>query len=249
MYNYDLKVGDDVVFFEGRRGRSIAYSPSGKVVLCNHPIELGFAKIKIVEERDRFYLVTADHIVKDVYKDIVYEEFMEVLKLFNYKVGLDTLFTGMNGTDEHFIYAYNLEFNTIIVAETFTRSYEDKLRFNSIKVYLPGVSCRDFIRSSVFSSGSESYVMLDLAFAQTRTSSYLEMVKKCMSRVELRRYPKDFYPILWDYTESIGLNNEGTTNLGKRCLNKLLLVPESLQIFEGCSWLPELKEKIQILDL
>ena len=77
--NTTIEVGSEVCFFEGKKEKPVAYTALGKVILCKHKIPLGYARVTSVEEREKYYLVTAEHIVRDLYSGIDYNDFIQVL--------------------------------------------------------------------------------------------------------------------------------------------------------------------------
>lgn len=50
MLNETLKVGDEVLFFEGKKNKNIAYFWDGKVILCKNKISKGYVRITFVEQ-------------------------------------------------------------------------------------------------------------------------------------------------------------------------------------------------------
>lgn len=131
-----VKVGDVINFVEGKKNRQVSFFTNpGKVIICKHKIPIGYAEILSVEEKDKCFLVTAKHTIKDIYYNITYDDFIKTISLFGYRIGFDREFTGDDGMQEHQIFAYNLKTKVVIVAETFNQN-----AFNNIEVYLPSIS-------------------------------------------------------------------------------------------------------------
>lgn len=246
--NNKVEVGHEVCFFEGKDERPVTYDILGKVILCKHPISIGYAKLTSVEERDKCYLVTAEHVARDIYSGITYEEFLQVLPLHGFKLGFDRTFvhdTFDNITvDEHQVFAYNPKNRAVIVGETFTFPCEDSMEvvFNSLRTHLPGVSCFLFQRNRMFHCGGRGITVLDAGSTSRNEFGILEYTNMVMSKYG-GRWPKDEYPSLWTYEKSDNkeLDEEGNWILGKWSLQRLKLAdPECLKIFEGCDWLKEL---------
>lgn len=234
--NY-IRVGTEVCFFKGKGGRPVAYSDTGKVILCKNKIRTGYARLKTIEEKDRCFLVNADHIVKDIYSGIDYDDFIKVLPLHGYKIGFDHKFKdNTTGTMESHIYAYNLKTGVVILAETYT---PHKIQiFNSIYVYLPNVSCHYFIRDPLFVSGNSTMTKLDLANAYQRYNllTYIDLI---LSRHgSINTWPKDASLLLYNYSE------RKTNNINY--YERLLEAPESLCLFKNCDFLKEIMRDAEI---
>ena len=173
-----MKKGTEVIFKEGKNNRPVAFTEEGKVILCKHKIPLGYAKVKTVEDKGTYFLVTADHIdPKDYYYGINYEEFLKVLPLYGFKVGYDIPFKSPYGEyDERQILAYNLDNHCIIVAETF----DNKDCFNSINLYCPNLSCFEFYsHMEGFTHGSGALSVFNISFRKCdNTFSVFDRVMK-----------------------------------------------------------------------
>jgi len=134
MFNFDYEVGDTILLTEGKNNRIVGYTPTGKVILPINKVKTGYAKILTLEEKEKYILCKLQNVVKDYYEGISYEEFLIALELNGYKVGFDIPFQSpYEYGEERQIFAYNLNINTVIVAETFY----GKKSFNSIEVYCP----------------------------------------------------------------------------------------------------------------
>lgn len=246
MYEVKLNVGDEVVFFEGRNSKPVAYH-EGKVVLCKHKIPFGYAKIKKVEDRGRYFLVTADHIVRDVYTGINYEDFMAVLPLHGFKVGFDKTFAHHRNDDsvtmEHQIFAYNPHNNVVIVAETFTWEEDERaerMKFNSINVYCPQINAFQASRCNLFSHGCGNMTVYDLERGYSN-SDLLSWINQIMENIDNPIWPAKEYPSLWTYEDNDCTDENGNWDLGTKNLKKLLDAPkEALNCFKGCNWVNDL---------
>lgn len=252
MEKYGIEVGSEICFFEGKKGNPVAHTVLGKVILCKHKMPLGYARVTSVEEREKYYLVTAEHIVRDLYSGINYEEFIQVLPLQGYKIGFDRTFDHDMDEQgimaEHQIFAYNLQNRVVIVAETFTWEKGGRVGFNSIKIYLPGISVFTGYRkrTRLFRSGGASITQLDAGSTSYNQDGILEYVNDLMEREgHGNTWPADEYPSMWTYADDdLEYNEDGEWTLGKTTLKRLNLAPrECLYIFAGCNWLKDLEEK------
>jgi len=217
---------------------------NGKVILCQYKIPLGYAKIKSVEDRGNYFLVTAEHIVKDVYTGIDYDDFIKVLPLHGFNIGFDQIFTHKytddEETQEHQIYAYNLKNNVIIIAKTFTWKGDTRKGFNSINVYCPQVSVFNFSHCGCISHGTNTMTVFDLVRGSGDVD-LLQWINSIMEGVENPIWSEDDYPILWTYEDNDTTDEKGNWHLGKKHFQRLLEAPESLKIFNGYKFLKELK--------
>lgn len=239
-----IEIGSVVCFFEGKNNRPVAYTYMGKVILCKNKISLGYAKINSLEDKDNYFLVTAEHIVKDVYSGIDYDDFIAVLPLHGYKIGFDLTFENNHCdgemTQEHQIYAYNLKNNVVIVAETFTWEKGMRIGFNSIDVYCPQVNILDFIHCGYAECGNGNITVFNLTRRSNR-HDLLEWINEIMEDIENPVWPVNEYPHLWTYADNETTDENGNWNLGERHLQKLLNAPESFQIFKGCKYIEKIK--------
>ena len=115
LFNEKLEVGDEVLFFEGKKNRNIAYFWDGKVILCKNKISKGYAKITSAEDRGNFFLVTAKHIIKDYYEGISYDEFMKLLPMFGFKIGYNLEFENPYTKEDELI-QWKIKFLHIILS-------------------------------------------------------------------------------------------------------------------------------------
>ena len=238
-----VEVGDEICFFEGKNNKPVAYIWTGKVILCKHKIPLGYARVKSVEDRGKFFLVTAEHIVKDVYSGIDYEDFLKVLPLHGFKIGYDKTFEADHFDEgvkiEHQVFAYNLQNRVVIVANTFTRE-NGRMKFNSINTYCPNLGFFKYHRNVHFSNGSADMCCFDLEYGFNH-KDLLDWVNKQMEDV-IAVWPENDYPSMWDYAQHESFDKDGHWNLGEVNLRKLLDAPmEVLKVvFNGCVWAKKL---------
>lgn len=234
MFNETLKVGDEVLFFEGKKNRNIAYFWDGKVILCKNKISKGYARVTSVEDRGNFFLVTAEHIIKDYYEDISYDEFMKLLPMFGFKIGYNLEFenphTKEDGTHpmENQIFAYNLDLGMIIVAETWRLWGEET--FNSINVYCPHMDA--FKHPVGFFCGNVNMSQLNLCSIDKPIENILKNI--CKTQKENVEYASCLWPLgetpfLWHYADDRETCDEnGTWNLWERTISRILLVDKEI---------------------
>lgn len=249
MMREELMVGDEVVFFEGKNNKPVAYTWFGKVILCKHKIPLGYAKVLTVEDKGNCYLITAEHTVKDVYSGIDYDDFLQALAPHGFVLGFDKIFEadhyGEGIKTEHQIFAFNPKNKVVIVANSFTTGGRQK--FNTIEAYCPGLNIFAYhnSRNSLVSHGSALLTVFDLERGYGH-SDLLVWVNKQMEGVD-STWPSKEYPSLWTYEDHESYDENGEWNLGKKNLKKLLDAPASaLLIFEGCNWLNDLVNGVAV---
>lgn len=226
-FNETLNEGSVVLVKEGKKENPIAFTFEGKVILFKNPIKVGYAKITSITDKGNYFLCDAENIVKDYYKDIPYEEFLEVLKLKGYKIGFDISFEH-EGHEERQVLAYNLNYNTIIVAKTYRQS------FNSINVYCPNLSIFTFFRS-IFSHGGGNLSVLELC--NSKISCPLEQIHEEMEKVKRKK------GICWAESEDISLWNyaDPTTDengkwiLWESTIDRILLADKEIEKILGNS--------------
>lgn len=228
MLDETLKVGDEVLFFEGKNNRNIAYFWDGKVIICKNKISKGYARITSIEDRGNFFLVMAEHIIKDYYEDISYDEFMKLLPMFGFKIGYNLEFKNKHAKEdgthpiENQIFAYNLELGMIIVAETW--SIWGEKTFNTINVYCPYMNA--FTNPIGLFCGSVDMSVLNLCNIDKSITNVLKNI--CIAQKENVEYasnlwPMDEVPLLFNYSES----NDGG-NLWERTITRILLVDKEI---------------------
>lgn len=244
-FNDKLEVGTVICFVTGKKEKPVSYTSSGKVILCRYNIPLGYAEIKTVEDKGNYYLVTAVHIIKDLYPGINYEDFVKVVPLFGYKIGFDRTFINPHwNNEEHQIFVYNLDNKVCIVAETFTKEGRGSIEFNSIKIYLPGKCIFDLRKNRLVSHGSACLTVLDACYSFSEIG-ILDYVSGIMNDVKKKKgeikWPQDESPSLWTY-EDKSTDDNGNWILGDTTIQRLRLAPsECLSIFEGCDFLKKLQ--------
>jgi len=228
MFKFDYEVGDTILLVEGKNNRIVGYTPTGKVILPINKVKTGYAKILTLEEKEKCILCKMENVVKDYYDGISYEEFLTVLELNGYKIGFDIPFQSpYEYGEERQIFAYNLNINTVIVAETFY----GKKSFNSIDVYCPNMDGLR-LRSNIFSHGGCNMSVLSLCQA-----NLLESINNSMLNI------KEIKGILWHKDESISLWNytdrredeNGVWNLWDTTIDRILLADKEVDsIFKNC---------------
>lgn len=232
----NINVGDEVVFFEGKNDRPVAYCWSGKVILCRHKIPLGYARVTSVQDKGRYFLVEAEHIVDDLYTGILYDEFIQVLPLHGYKIGFDRIFKNNEVTvvhDEHQILAYNKEIGTIIVAETCGAFHDGTM--NTINVYCPNVSLTDVMRSRYFSHGGGLMTVLDLASYRFHNDAGLLKKVENLVGADGARWPDDQSISLWTYEDKNASLNGKELTLWESTICRIYAAPEVLTMLNNCT--------------
>lgn len=132
---------------------------------------------------------------------------MEVLKVNGYKIGFDISFEH-EGHEERQVLAYNLNYNTIIVAETYRQS------FNSINVYCPNLSVFTFFKS-IFSHGGGNLSVLEIHKEMEKVKREKGICWAESEDISLWNYADPTTDengnwILWDSTIDRILNRENT---------------------------------------
>lgn len=236
--NEKLVVGTDICFFVGKKNRPVAFMPSGKVILCRHKISIGYAKVTSVEEKSNYFLVDAEHIAKDVYTGIDYEDFMAVLPMHGFKVGFDRKFINPHwGNEEHQIYAYNMDNYVIIVAETFSWEGKGRTEFNRIQVYCPQLPYRIVHRCRFATIGFSDMTVFNLAVADNQKCDLLSWINGLM-KDRLKKWPVNESPSFWTYADDA---DDELSDEDDNTIVRILEAPlESMEIFKGCKFLEEL---------
>ena len=216
---YNIKIGDIVLFLEGRDNKLIGHNQMGKVIIPVNNINRGYGKItKIIKNADKFILVEAENVVYDYYDDITYEEFKKVLIKQGYKIGFDREFeTEYEYGTEHQIFAYDINTGIVIVAETF---YGSKT-FNSIEVYCPntnGLYCRD----KMLSRGSSIITVFDLCYNYRRGINALKEIKKYCNINSNSPIWENEEPSLWTYADK-------SNNIWEDTIDRILLCDKEIE--------------------
>lgn len=230
MMNFinELKEGTVVLVKEGKGKRPVAFTFEGKVILFKNSVKLGFARITSIIDKGNCFLCEAENIVKDYYQDIPYEEFLEVLKLKEYKIGFDIPFK-YKEYEERQLLAYNLDYNTIIIANTF------KGNFNSINVYCPNLPIFTFFRS-LFSHGGGNLSVLELCHSGN-ISFPLECIHEEMEKVKKEKgvkWAESEDISLWTYADP-STDKDGNWILWESTIDRVLLADKEIEKILGNS--------------
>lgn len=156
-----IKTDNIVRFQKGKKG-IIAHNDNGKIILSkNKSVKEGYYKLSNIEEKDNVILADAQRVPYDYFPDITYNEFLNVLKFNDFKIGFvenyHFIYDGYK-ENEYMIFAYDMKTHIIIVAE----STDSGTYFNSIHVYCPGMSIFHSPQSKLFSHGDCQMTVLDL---------------------------------------------------------------------------------------
>jgi hypothetical protein len=229
-----IKLDDIILIQPGKNESFISYTEFGKVIIIvNCPdIKIGYAKVtNVIKESEKFIMVEAINIAYDYYNDIGYDEFIEVLKLLNYKIGFERPFQSDYGNDYQLL-AYNVDTGIVIIGETY---YGGKT-FNSIKVHCPNVCATT--RLPCFSMGNVNMSILDLCYGR----NIKNMLRKLDLRITNPVWHVDEDLSLWTYIDSksylSGVDYRwgfSASILWGSTIDRLLLVDEDIeQILGGC---------------
>ena len=232
----DIRKDDIILFVKGNNERPIGYTLSGKVILCKNDIALGYAKVKLVEERKKVILVEAENVLYDYYNGMNYNDFLKLLQIFNFKIGYDLpfIYHSYEGRDEngnkiyvdkneHQIFAYNLDYNVVIVAETWNNSNT----FNSIEIYCPNINGHK-IGDIMLRSGTSKMALFDITFYVYHIPP-LHYIMKKMQMVS-KEWPKNESICLWHYADERDENN-----LWDKTIDRIFLAPAEVdEIFKNC---------------
>lgn len=235
-YN-EVQVGDEIVFFEGKNEKPVAYCEFGKVILCRHKIPLGYARVTSVEDKGRYFLVTAEHIVKDLYAGILYDDFIKALPVQGYEIGFDRIFKNESGGeiyDEHQILAYNKEIGTVIVAETFS-AWGDR-RMNSIYVSCPNMDIGSVMKNRYFHSGGGYMATLNLAHNTGNDYDLLKMVEHLVG-CDGARWPDNAHLYLWTYADKETSLNGERLSLWESTICRIYAAPELMNMLRNCDFM------------
>lgn len=248
MIRHSINKGDIILLQIGKQDKPVGFTDTGKVILPtkNSKVKAGYAKINSVTEMEKYILCDMEIVDQDYYSGISYEEFLRVLPIHGYKIGFDRTFKSKWGYDEHQIFAYNLEYNTIIVAETIMRANEnisnDRQIFNSIDVYCTNVNVFNLINWKIIESGSDSFTHFNLCNALPYQSDLLQRINDLMEKIKITegiKWPQNESPHLWTYSDINRVNRHiddaEHVDLWESTIDRILLAPPEVdQIFEGC---------------
>jgi len=234
MLKMYCEVGDTILLVPGQRNRVIGHTLEGKIILPTNRVKAGYAKILTLEDKEKCILCKMENVVKDYYYKITYEEFLEVLKLNGYTIGFDIPFESpYEYGEERQIFAYNLNINTVIVAETFFGSKT----FNSINIYCPNMNIFELMKWNISYHGSVNMSVLDLCHERGSQANLLEKINSMMLDIKKTKgilWPENESPSLWTYADS-RYDEEGRWNLWETTIDRILLVdPEIDFIFQNC---------------
>ena len=216
----------------------MGYTLSGKVILCKNDITLGYVKVKSVEEREKVILVEAENVLYDYYNGMNYNDFLKLLQIFNFKIGYDLPFVYSyykekdenenviyGNKNEHQIFAYNLDYNVVIVAET----RNERKNFNSIEVYCPNINGHK-IRSKMFESGTSIMAKFNPVFHSYYIPPLHSIIK--MMKTVSKEWPKNETISLSHYEDRSTIE---PFKLWDKTINRILLVPSEVdEIFKNC---------------
>jgi hypothetical protein len=235
MFKFNLEIGDVILLVEGKNNKIIGHSPMGKIIFPTNKVKTGYAKILTIEEKEKYILCKLENIVKDYYYDISYDEFLQVLKLNGYKIGFDIPFQSpYEYGEERQIFAYNLNINTVIVAETFY----GKKSFNSINVYCPNMNMFT-LRWNIAYHGGCNMSVLNLCNERGSQANLLETINNMMLQIKETKgieWTEKESPSLWNYSDSRNDEN-GVWNLWDKTIDRILLADK-----EETSFLEIVKE-------
>lgn len=233
MFKTDCEIGDTVLLVRGKNDSVIGHTSVGKIILPKNKVKTGYAKILALEERERYILCELQNVVKDYYYEIPYEEFLEVLKLNGYTIGFDIPFQSpYEYGEERQVFAYNLNINTIIVAETFY----GKKSFNSIDVYCPNMNGLK-LKWNIFYHGGSNMSVLSLCNERGGQANLLETINSMMLHIKEREgilWPENESLSLWNYSDQ-RYDENGHWNLWEKTIDRILLVNQEVDsIFKNC---------------
>lgn len=191
----NIQVGDIVLLSPGRDNHPVGFNNHSKVILPTNEVELGYAKVLELLEKDTYYLCTLENVIQDFYPQISYSEFLKALAYQGYKIGFDMHFDSKTThSKEHEILAYNLNYNTVIVATT----KNNGAAFHSVEVYCPNLN--GFKKYwNITAQGSINLAILDLCSPRLFEPHILEKINEKMEKI------KNDKGVQWPQTESIKL--------------------------------------------
>lgn len=232
----NIIIHDDIVLFKpGKYNKPVGYTIGGKVILCRHNIKLGYAKISRIEDKGKFILVDATHIIKDIYPTISVYEFTKTLPMHGYKVGFDRRFNDPStNTIEHLIFAYNLNNYSIIVAKT--RTKQCKQQFRSIMVYCPGIP-HNYLYNilSMVKYGDRVMSVYDLTKMNKFHDGYpLEYITSVILPTHNKFWPGSWFPDL--SISSNVVDDVRRQDNWYRTMIEFVRDSECLKIFENCDF-------------
>lgn len=232
---------DIMRFSKGKKKNIIGHREDGKIILSrNHVKEPGYYKLNNPEEREYVILADAERVPYDYFPEISYEEFLKVLEYNGFKIGFIEDFKYNHSddrvTNEHMIFAYDMETHMVIVAET----WENGKCFNSIEVYCPGMNCFDgAMRYRLFRHGNSLGTMFSLCSDDVacKNLGVIHSLKKDMQPIVERGeniFKGKFSISLWNYAE----NGSGDKDFFDKCARKINLAnrDDMLELFSQSKW-------------
>ena len=232
---------DIMRFSKGKKENIIGHREDGKIILSrNHVKEPGYYKLNNPEEREYVILADAERVPYDYFPEISYEEFLKVLEYNGFKIGFIEDFkynySDDRVTNEHMIFAYDMETHMVIVAET----WDNGNCFNSIEVYCPGMNCYEgSMKSRLFSKGNDLETTFTLCFHDiyNKNMGVIHLLKRDMRPIVERgeNIFKDNISIsLWNYAE----NGAGDKDFFDKCARKINLAnrDDMLELFSQSKW-------------
>lgn len=243
LYKDVVGVGDIMFFNAGNDNRMISHTVDGKVVICKNKLEEGYARVLTVDERKTCFLVTAEHVVKEMYENMKYLEFVEVLKLYGFKIGFEEPFTRKTlnrDVGERLLYAYKPN-GMVVVAQTFTLTLDTVVfepRLEWVTVYCPNLSVHG-VSDKLYKFVNQTRSTNDMTIFELADDTDLNAfssIMRLMDRINRQLlWPVDEYPWLTARGSEDDLDERSTS------IERLASVPESLMIYKGCRFLEEIK--------
>ncbi len=232
MFKIDYEIGDVILLVRGKNNTVIGHTPAGKIILPKNKVKLGYAKILTLEEKEKCIICELENVVKDYYYEIPYEEFLKVLKLNGYTIGFNISFQSpYEYGEERQVFAYNLNINTVVVAETY-----GKKSFNSINVYCPNMNGLE-LRWNIFYHGGSNMSVLELCNERGSQANLLQSINSMMLHIKETKgilWPDNEPLELWNYADS-RYDENNSWNLWESTIDRILLVnPEIDSIFKNC---------------
>ena len=229
-----------VRFREGKKKNIIGHREDGKIILSRNDVKPGYYRLHNEEEKERVILTDAERVPYDYFPEISYEEFLKVLEYNGFKIGFIEDFkynySDDRITNEHMIFAYDMETHMVIVAETF----DNGNCFNSIEVYCPGMNCYDgAMRHRLFRHGSSLGTTFSLCSDDVvcKNLGAIHSLKKDTQPIVERGeniFKGKFSISLWNYAEE----GSDEKDFYDRCARKINLADrdDMLELFSKSEW-------------
>lgn len=146
-----LSKGDLVrVYISEKNGNKISYDEAGKVVLFKNSnrLQVGYARIESIEEKDKYYLAKSKNVLSDFYIDekehnnLSIDELEIVLQMHGFTKQYETK---IDDVDSYYVFA-NLKLGAIITVESWSKDgYQS---YGDVVLSLPCVNAYELIHSS-----------------------------------------------------------------------------------------------------